>query len=101
MNSSVCGVLVHVFHLKTKTLHPAAPLQKQAKIQSLHIGPSERLVDNATASMSPLTPKIQPNNINLAFPKPNVDGPQCQKMLFLKNNWSIQPSCVFRSPATI
>ena len=55
--------------------------------------------DNATARMTPLTNKVQPNDLDLAFHKPNVDDPQ--KMLLLKNNWSIPPSFVSRSPATI
>lgn len=40
------GVLVHVCHLKSKTLQPSAALvlQKQTKMrQSLHIRPPERL----------------------------------------------------------
>jgi hypothetical protein len=49
--------------------------------------------------MTPLTNKVQPNDLDLAFHKPNVDDPQ--KMLLLKNNWSIPPSFVSRSPATI
>jgi hypothetical protein len=59
----------------------------------VHVDPSGVAETNDEAASTSRSKSIQPNNLDLAFDKSNVDDQQ--KLFLLKNKWDIPSSFVF------